>query len=633
MPAVYYDSKDINYKTPFGAVKAMETVTIRLCASDDSAGKVFLYIQSDDKDTADVYEMNLDVTARGGTSDRFYSCQLSLETGLYWYFFIYEANGESFSVRPARQGVERSYTAGGYSAKAGAAWQLSVYDTDYSTPDWLSGGVIYQIFPDRFRSSGYKKTAPRDRCIRSDWGAEPAWRQDDEAVSSGEYLGNDYFGGDLAGITQKLPYLQSLGVTCLYLNPIFEAHSNHRYNTADYFKIDPSLGTEEDFVNLCRIAKDMGIRVILDGVFSHTGDDSVYFNRYGRYSDVGAYQSTGSPYYSWFKFKQWPDSYDSWWGIATLPEVDELNTEFDAFITGEKGVLHYWMDKGASGWRLDVADELPDAFLDNIRASVKSCDQQGLVLGEVWEDASNKISYGSRRRFLQGRQLDSVMNYPFRDAIIKFATGGDGDDLLSVILTVLENYPKETIKNLMNHVGTHDTPRILTTLGGASATGHDRGWQSGRRMTNSQRETAIKRLKIAAALQYTLPGVPAVYYGDEAGMEGYGDPFNRACYPWGGVSNELIDYYKFLGKLRKNPAFDGGAFIPVDAKTGYIAFIRQRGNSRVFIGINRWCDPQPVSLPDHTWDSAAVLAGNAPINGVVNIPAEGMTILFNQLTP
>ena len=252
-----------------------------------------------------------------------------------------------------------------------------------------------------------------DRTIREDWGGQPYWRPNER----GEVTNSDYFGGTLRGIEEKLPYLKSLHVTCLYLNPIFEAHSNHRYNTADYTKIDPVLGTEEDFQSLCAAAGRLGIRVMLDGVFSHTGSDSVYFNRQGRYPQPGAYQSQQSPYFSWYHFISWPEKYHSWWGFETLPEVEETDNNYNKYINGRQGVVRKWLKKGASGWRLDVADELPDSFLDQLTEAAKEEKPDAVVLGEVWEDATTKESYGSRRRYLLGRQLDSVMNYPFRNAV------------------------------------------------------------------------------------------------------------------------------------------------------------------------------------------------------------------------
>ena len=332
---------------------------------------------------------------------------------------------------------------------------------------------------------------------------------------------------------EKLPYLKELGVTCLYFTPVFESHSNHRYDTADYSKIDPLLGSEEDLTQLCAAARKLGIRVILDGVFSHTGSDSVYFNREGRYPTQGAYNSQQSPYYPWYTFRQWPNSYDCWWNFDTLPNVNETNDSYNEYINGPQGIVRKWLKAGASGWRLDVADELPDLFLDRLHDAVKAEQPDALILGEVWEDASNKSAYGVRRRYLLGRQLDTVMNYPFRDAILGFLLGEDPARFAEAVETIVENYPPQCLNLLMNHIGTHDTERALTVLGGEPAGARGREWQAAQKLTPAQRETGVKRLKLASLIQYLLPGVPCLYYGDEAGMEGYRDPLQPGLLPLG----------------------------------------------------------------------------------------------------
>ena len=626
-------SRDSRYKAPFGALPAGDPLTLRLFleeTADRPVESACLELRPDGQKEPDLLPMSPGEKGEGG---RWWGLVTTLATGLYWYRF-------SYLDREGAHPVTRFDGGWGGCSDAGQEWQLTVYDKDYSTPAWLSGGVMYQIFPDRFRASGKPHPHPDDRCIRSDWGGLPAFRMDGSPCR----LNNDYFGGDLKGIEEKLPYLKELGVTCLYLNPIFEAHSNHRYNTADYTAIDPGLGDTEDFRSLCRAAEEMGVRVILDGVFSHTGDDSRYFNRQGRYPGQGAYNSQQSPFYSWFKFGRWPDKYSSWWGIDTLPETQEDNEGFSDFITGPDGVLRHWLRLGASGWRLDVADELPDGFLDKVRGAVKAERADGLVLGEVWEDASNKISYGARRRFLQGAQLDSVMNYPFRDAILAFLTGGDAWRLMETVMTLLENYPEPAVRTLMNHIGTHDTPRILTVLGGESMAGRDRDWQSRQSMTAEQREKGLRFLRLAALLQFTLPGVPCIYYGDETGMEGYADPFNRGCFPWDSLPDEaagsapadgslpaeghILSFYKALSHIRlATPALDGGQFIPVYAGTGHNAYNREKGDSRILVAVNRWCDPEPVELPDPAWEKARVLAGPPPSAGRLIVPAEGFAVL------
>jgi cyclomaltodextrinase / maltogenic alpha-amylase / neopullulanase len=456
-----------------------------------------------------------------------------------------------------------------------------------------------------------KKAVPVDRILRADWGGEPLWEPDEHGRIN-EY---DYFGGDLNGITQKLPELKALGVTCIYLNPIFEAHSNHRYDTADYLKIDPLLGDENDFALLCERALENGIRVVLDGVFSHTGADSRYFNKNRRYPPDGAYNSKKSPYYPWYKFNHWPDDYKSWWGIEILPEINEEDPAFIEFIAGENGIARKWLNAGASGWRLDVADELPDRFLEAFRKAVKSEKPDVYILGEVWEDASNKSSYGCRRRYLHGHQLDSVMNYPFSSALIEFMQSGSAEVLEQRLLGILENYPPPAIHTLMNHIGTHDTVRVLTLLAGAAPVDTGKHARAREKLNAGQMTKGIALMKLITALQFTLPGVPCVYYGDEAGMQGGQDPFNRGCYPWGSENRELLAHYKALGEIRKVcPALADGIYETVTAEGGLFAFERSGRGNRVLTVVNRGVRETDFVL-DNKWLGATVLLGKEPICG------------------
>lgn len=619
MKFIPFDSRDILYKSPFGAVSDTETVTFRLLLHEDAkCSEAFLKLREDSG-----REQFIPMTLGDSYDEhyRWYCVELTLPEGLYWYSFCFDSPW-------GRQFVTRFKKGEGIVSRDGTEWQLTVYETSYETPDNFSGGIIYQIFPDRFAISKTPKMGiPSDRYIHQSTDETPEYRQSGDTC----HLGNDYFRGDLEGIRQKLPYLSELGISIIYLNPIFEAHSNHRYNTADYMKIDPMLGDENDLKSLCKDAEKLGISIVLDGVFSHTGDDSIYFNRYGRYNSVGAYQSKESEYSNWYSFHDWPNRYSSWWGISTLPETREENPEFAEFITGENGVLRKWLRLGVSGWRLDVADELPDIFLDKIRLAVKAENPNGIIIGEVWEDATNKISYGVRRRYLRGKQLDSVMNYPFASALIKFLTGGSGEDLEDSVMSICENYPKKALRLLMNHIGTHDTDRILTALGGEPSSGRGRAWQSGKRMNEHEMWHAKKMLYIAALLQYTLPGIPSLYYGDEAGMEGYGDPFCRGFYPWGKEDCYLVDFYKRLGQFRRScEAFKDGDFIPVSSGAGHIAFIRKGKNEQVLVCANRWYEQQIISIGDDFEDSEIVF-GYRPQNGLVKIDGLGFTVLRKKI--
>ena len=309
-----------------------------------------------------------------------------------------------------------------------------------------------------------------------------------------------------------------MGVSIVYLNPIFEADSNHRYNTASYLKIDPILGTNAAFKKLCRAADELGMKIVLDGVFSHTGDDSVYFDRRGVYDGDGAYQSEDSPYHSWYDFHKFPDEYRCWWGFKSLPEVNEGDPAWQDFvISGDKSVIKTWLRAGTNGYRLDVADELPDETLELLRDNVKNCDSDAIIIGEVWEDATTKVSYGQHRRYALGTALDSVMNYPLRGALIDFALGKmDAFALRNFLLGQKLNYPAPMYRCLMNLLSTHDTARVRTVLGsgGCDGGGMGREQQAGFTLSPEQNARGRALQKLCAVLQFTLPGMPCVYYGD-----------------------------------------------------------------------------------------------------------------------
>jgi len=507
------------------------------------------------------------------------------EQGLVWYYFqlktlshvLYVGKGiDDFMVTEIEP----------------PSWQLTIYDEHFTTPDWIKGGIYYHIFVDRFAKEG-SVAVRENQILRDDWGGLPVFAPNEH----GEVVNNDFFGGNLKGIISKLPYLQSLGVTCLYLSPIFEAYSNHKYDTGNYKEIDPMFGSLEDFQNLCKAAMKRGIRIILDGVFNHTGSDSLYFNKKGTYKSVGAYQSKQSPYYDWFKFIEYPDQYESWWGIDTLPAINEENPSYKEFIAGEDGIGSKWLQEGAAGWRLDVVDELPDSFLETFRQSVKRADPEAIIIGEVWEDASNKVAYGKRRNYFYGQQLDSVMNYPFKNAIIQFIRHRDANHLHHVVTSIIDNYPSCVVHCLMNMLGTHDTRRILTALAGKEMHHANKEMKSKTHMTEEEKVHGFALLKLAALLQMTLPGVPCIYYGDEAGMEGYEDPFNRRCYPWGKEQTHLLNWYKKLGKIRKELAvFKEGSYETIYSQDSVFIFQRYNEKEKVVVGVNRSDKPFQLAV-------------------------------------
>ena len=600
-----YRSRSKLHKFPSGAIKAGEELTLRVVLPRVLQCRG-VAMQWGDYDGAWEQTQAFFWEGMQGEHEEWWQCRVTIpEPGLYRYRFVYESDHGSGVIGNEGGGVGM--------IGQGVRWQLTVYDPAFVLPTWVPGGVLYQIFPDRFFDSGQEKSeVPTGRVLRSDWHGAPQW-QPDEAGRITQY---DFFGGDLAGIAQKLDYLQSLGVTCIYLNPIFAAESNHRYDTADYMQIDPLLGDEEDFRQLCAQAKQRGIHVILDGVFSHTGKRSVYFE--------SAQASQDSPYYNWYSFDHWPNGYASWWGIDILPELQEKHPAVLDFFTGEQGVVRHWLRAGAAGWRLDVADELPDVFLDRLFAAAKAEDPESYVLGEVWEDASNKHSHGGRRRFLLGRQMHSVMNYPLANAILQFARHCKAEQLAEVVESQRENYPPVAIQGLMNHIGTHDTPRALNRLVSDGEIGREDV-----QIPQEALAVARRRLELCAALQYTLPGNPCVYYGDEAGLTGAMDPFNRACYPWGHEDEELLSHYRTLGQLRQNySALASGEIQMISAALGCIAYQRP-GRPALVVIAN--ANPHAIryTLPQEYQGVKPLFGGQ--INGCeVAIEAESACVLRLQ---
>ena len=585
-----FNSYDPYFKQPFGAVSAGQTVHLSLCIPEE-LGYVdpHLVLQKEGKYDVPVhYRMKFD----GQTPHQnHFSVNVVLgDPGLYFYYFDLYTD--------FRRIVRGADNCGVVSWQEGESWQITVYEPDFQTPECIKGKVFYQIFPDRFCEGIENKPMPfPDRLYQADKHAEPFWQPNE----TGGHLNEDYFGGDLEGIRIKLPYLREMGVDYLYLNPIFEAHSNHRYNTADYLNVDPLLGTNEEFEVLCREAAKYGIGIVLDGVFSHTGSDSRYFNREGRYGEGGAYRDPNSPYRSWYDFDpKYKGGYRSWWGFETLPEVNEEPPSFVEFITGEGGVIDTWLRRGAAGFRLDVADELPDEFIEKIRTAVKRVSPEKFLLGEVWEDASNKCAYGKRRTYFTGGELDSVMNYPFRTALMAYLLGGGAEYFRDSMEELRENYPAPAFYGAMNFLSTHDTPRLLTILGLTSPAPQTRDERAVYQLSDSDLARGMSLLKLAALILYTFPGSPMLYYGDEAGMQGFEDPFNRGTYPWGRENAELVQYFQQLGALRKaHEALQSGTIVYHAAQGRALAFSRRTEHDHCLTAVNAGDEPVTLTLP---WD-------------------------------
>lgn len=610
----YFDPRDTRCKTPFGAAKC--GTEVRFTLFDDAFCGCELLVYREFAGAEDVCPLP---PAEGGFAGTY---TVPGEGELCWYVFRLTRWDGTLSylgkngLRPDRDGAER--------------WQLTVYE-DTATPDWFGRGVTYQIFPDRFRRTGTPDVSGMvgRRWLHESWDDQPVFRPDED----GQITNRDFFGGSLAGITEKLDYLQSLSVTTLYLNPIFEAASNHRYDTADYRAIDPLLGDEETFRTLCREAHKRGMRVMLDGVFNHTGSRSRYFNADGFYPELGAAQSQDSPYYDWYSFHPWPTDYDAWWGVKTLPAVNEQRPAYRQFIfKGEDSVVRHWLRCGADGWRLDVADELPGDFIAGIRRAIEDEKPDGYLLGEVWEDGSNKVAYSQRRRYLLGRETHGLMNYPLRTALLRWLGGGDAAEFRESMETLRANYPPAAFYGAMNFLGTHDTPRILTLLGAdhVPAAKEERAAYA---LSPAQLARGRARLRLAGMLLYGFPGSPTLFYGDEAGMQGFEDPLNRGTFPWGREDAALLDFFRMLGRLRtQRLSLQEGSLAYVYAQGGGLVITREHEGETTMVALNAGDEVLTLTLPWPRGTAEDGLTGQRflAVNGQLRLslpPLDGVVLI------
>lgn len=576
----YEQNRNLGY---FGAFEHDKIITFSLeIPRYRGVSEVFMHLSSDGLNSQiykriplkwkslfqgkDVYEVEIDLSSIG--------------VGLFYYG--YELISAEKSEFYGKRDLDRALTR--LENPYDGLIQLTVYKESKKHPNWLNGGVMYHIFVDRFAKGGnFKK---KDYAIvNEDWyNGIPQYPE----YPGADVDNNMFFGGDLCGVIDKLDYIKSLGVNCIYLSPIFEAYSNHKYDTADYMKIDSMFGDENVLEMLISEAKNRGIEIIFDGVFNHTGADSVYFNKYGTYKTLGAYQSKESPYYEWFNFKDFPNKYECWWNVQILPRVKSDTPSYKKFILGDGGVIEKWMKKGIGGFRLDVADELSDDFLATLNFKLKSINPNGVIYGEVWEDASNKIAYDKRKQYFLGNELDSVMNYPLREAIIDYIKCGNSELLKDTFVMLYSHYPKSATDILMNVLGTHDTERILTVLGGKSSDSLTNEQLSTMKMSADERKIAKNRLKMAYLINATVPGIPCIFYGDEAGMEGYRDPFNRLPFPWGKEDQELLDFYRKIGKIRTfESLYKDGFFKLLHCDSNCLAFARHNEKTSIITFVNR----------------------------------------------
>ncbi len=589
---IEHNSREKFYRRPFGAVPCGTEVRFRISAAGIGIPNAVRLVYIPDGGS----EIRVNMAYLFNQADDcIYSVKVKMpeKAGLIWYYFEFETT--QGTVYYGNNSNNLGGTGEVSFHKPDHSFQITIYNKDYKTPDWFKEGVAYQIFVDRFCNGNEDDSflGNREDIIKREWNEQPYYK---EEQFGGEYKANDFFGGNLKGVMKKLAYLKELGVSVIYLNPIFKAYSNHKYDTGDYEMIDPMFGDEETFKELCKKAKSMGIRIILDGVFNHTGSNSKYFNKNGEYGEgIGAFQSQDSPYYSWFRFFEWPNIYESWWGMNTLPQIEENSEECRKYLlSGKDAIVKKWIRNGASGWRLDVVDELPGFFVKELRKGVKSVDEDAVIIGEVWEDASNKSSYGERREYFLGNELDSVMNYPMRNALIDAVLGRiEADELDARLMSLKENYPPQAYYSLLNMVSSHDVERILTLMGGVPSRHEvDRDYQANFRLDGYALEIAKERAMLILGMQMTLPGVPCIYYGDEIGMQGYGDPFCRQCYPWGKEDESdstgiMRQRYRRMIHLRNSTkAFSIGEYESV-YKIGHVyAFIRHYEDEKYVVVVN-----------------------------------------------
>jgi len=670
-----HDSRDLLYRTPGGAVPAGTPATLRLRTFHNDVTGVKARVYDLNTNSQQILPMTIAATGvscyQAGLEQ--FTCdfwEVTLTHGSpnnLWYRFIVSDGGDTdyyADNTPALDGglgyvtddvVDQSYA-------------LMFYDPAFVAPAWAPNAVIYQIFPDRFRN-GRHDNDPQTGDIRYDdpvlklpWGTLPEgycrnyadgatncpWRFDDTPPPSSpdkeQPRGRDYFGGDLKGVDQYLDYLKSLGVTAIYFNPIFDAGSNHSYDTQDYYRIDPYFGTQKDWENLVKHAKRRGIRIILDGVFNHLSSDSPFFDRYHHYETVGACESADSPYRDWFNFRAPAGNepspcapstpggsdtyYDGWFGFDSIPVIDKTLPEVQQyFLTGKNSVSRYWLNQGASAWRMDVSGDpsFPAGYWETFRQVTKSTRPDALLISETWQKDSTLL------RMLRGDRLDTTMNYRLRDAVIGLLTPGPFDskgfadsgrilapsEFAARLESIREDYPDAAYTTLMNLLDSHDTERLLWALTPGAETRAEREFDA------ANLAEGKRRLQIASLIQFTVPGAPTVFYGDEVGLTGDDDPDDRRTYPWadlgGSPDNNLFSHYQTLASLRRqNQALSGGDFhvLLADDASGVVAYGRKTGSQAAIVIVNRSDEERtgaiPVAgyLPDGVVLQAAYVVGS-----------------------
>ncbi len=690
-----HDSRDVLYRTPGGAVPAGTPVLLRFRTLHNDVTAVTLRLYNLNTNGQQLVPMTLAATDvdcyQKDLQERscdFWQATVSNDSpNNFWYRFIV-----SDGTNTVYYGDNTAALDGGLGKTTDKpvdqGYALMFYDPAFTSPQWARSAFMYQIFPDRFRNgrdNNNPQTGDRrydDPVLRLPWDTLPEgycrnysdaatncpWRFDttppNEHPTKEWPRGRDYMGGDLKGVDQQLEYLQALGVTAIYFNPIFDAGSNHSYDTQNYYKIDPYFGTQKDWDNLVKRANRLGIRIILDGVFNHVSSDSPFFDRYGHYTELGACESAASPYRSWFRFRpptgdepavcapSTPDGndtyYDGWFGFDSIPVLNKSNPAVQAyFLSQPNNVTKYWLDRGAAAWRMDVMGDasFPNGYWEQFRATTKQAKADALIIGELWQKDSTLL------RYLRGDRADTTMNYRLRDATLGllapggFDSKGFGDsgrtiapsEFAARLESIREDYPDAAYYSLMNLMDSHDTERLLWTLTPGAETRAEKEQNAANVASGKQ------RMRLASLIQFTVPGAPTVYYGDEVGMTGDDDPDDRRTYPWedlGGTTDKaMFQHYQTLAKLRRdNPVLIDGDFrvLLADDKAGAVAYGRKTDKQAVIVALNRSNQSQTVTIPvsgyapNGTAFNAAYRVGSA--SGNVTVSGGNLSVTLAPLS-
>jgi len=647
-----FDSRAVAHKQPFGATAPGTPLQFSVSALP-GVNKLTLVVEKrrmegnqEVLEYSEVARLPMQKAASNG-KERWTARFTPDAISIYGYYFVAEIGGASYVLHNNRDPVfwTREKGSGGTAAvdnlpsssTALRRFRQTVFDPAFKVPEWAPDIVYYYIFPDRFRN-GNTANDPRPGTtkfhdhtveLHRNWNDKP-WRPGSGDGSDAHY-NNDFFGGDLEGIIQKLDYIRDLGANTIYMTPIFQAASNHKYDTADYKAIDPAFGSNADFERLTAEAAKRGIRVIPDASLNHTGADSVYFNRFGNHSTQGAFQNGKinhqSPFASWYTFdaKQTDPNkqYKGWVDVMDLPELNKASDGWRNYAFRDKdSVIKTWLDKGSAGWRMDVAPWVPDDFWREWRTHLKAHKPDALTVAETWFDAS---------KYFLGDMFDSTMNYIFRNTVLEYAAGGDAAKLYPNIELMREAYPPQAFYALMNLLSSHDQARAL----------HQFGWHEG--ITDAKKIAEAKqRLKLAVLFQMTFPGAPTVYYGDEVAVTGGDDPYNRATYPWadqgGKPDTEMLDTFKRIIALRNQHAVlrRGTIDAPLHLDAHSIVLLRQLGKEVAITATNNSTQAQTVTvrLPQGlqlnrlspAWGGADVRAKDGTVTLV--LPALFGTVLF-----